>query len=81
MKKMYSKPDVMFESFTMSTNIAANCEVINVNPSANEDCSYSSAFGNVFISEPSCEITAPGGEFGNICYHIPSESMDQLFGS
>lgn len=81
MKKVYSKPEIMFECFTVCTNIAANCDIINSNPSIKETCSYASAFGNVFVSSPPCEITAPNEEFGNICYHIPQPNMDQLFGS
>ena len=81
MKKVYSKPEIMFENFTTSTNIAGNCDIINSNANANANCSYASAFGNVFVSSPTCEITAPNGEYGNICYHIPHDAMDQLFTS
>ena len=28
MKKTYSKPEIVFENFVLSTNIAANCDVI-----------------------------------------------------
>ena len=39
MRKAYSKPQIMFEDFTLSTNIAAGCEVKTNTPSQMQ-CAY-----------------------------------------
>ena len=44
-KKKYSKPDIYFEDFSLSTNIAAGCEKQPSN--ATEDCGV--RWGNIFI--------------------------------
>lgn len=82
MKKAYSKPEIMFENFSLSTNIAAGCEHTTSLPSYEASCAYiSSGFGEkIFVSAPNCEVTAPNGEYGNICYHNPSYE-NNLFNS
>ena len=34
MKKRYTKPEIMFEDFTLSTNIAGDCEVKTWTPNS-----------------------------------------------
>lgn len=91
MKKAYVKPVIMFESFTLSTNIAGDCD------SLLED------FGNdaTFISFNTCGILFPGvestegkpvfsgswngcehkvsgsgGSWGSICYDVPTSTTN-----
>ncbi len=70
MKKQYVKPQIKFESFQLSTSIAASCTLLGTN-SAQYVCpvedpewgwSYFAESGNV------CDM-APAN--GNICYDIP----------
>lgn len=36
MKRIYEKPEIMFESFALNTSISAGCEGINSSPTAGE---------------------------------------------
>ena len=75
MKKLYSKPEIMFESFTLSTNIAGDCEIKTHTPAKGE-CAYtipgdefSSQEINVFIEKHICSTTKAEGEYDNLCYN------------
>lgn len=80
MKKTYSKPEIMFEGFAMSTNIAAGCETTSSLPSYNV-CGYPTRGGNVFTSEiggaNGCtvtNVTEPYSTGNNtFCYHVPDD--------
>lgn len=71
MKKVYSKPDIIFESFSLSQNIAAGCEYTNsVDPNL-----YMTGKGFAFTDEANCQYKVPDqvggdGEFNGICYHV-----------
>lgn len=84
MKKAYSKPEIVFENFSLSTNIAGDCEVKTWLPS-NNTCGmeFTGIDGNVFLTDMNgCafQVGEGGdGEFGNICYHVPYG--DNLFNS
>ena len=84
MKKTYSKPRIMFEDFTLSTNIAAGCEGIVGNPS--KDACVVQGTGGINIFDDSislCDFT-PGGigdtYWDQFCYNIPTEERN-LFNS
>lgn len=86
MKKNYSKPEIMFESFTMSSNIAGDCEVKTNTPSKGT-CAYEMEVSNEFITETvfvfvsditACHYTEPEGHNG-VCYHTFENSS--LFNS
>lgn len=75
MKKAYSKPEIFFEDFTLTTNIAGTCEHKTDNPSMWQ-CSVNASGINVFLPDiTGCEfvVGAAGGdgEFNSICYHVP----------
>lgn len=76
MKKLYSKPQIMFESFTLSTNIAADCEVKIYNHSSGT-CAYefTDEFGEnwkVFTSDVlACGTNEGDRAYDNVCYHVP----------
>lgn len=79
MKKVYEKPQFMFESFEMSTNIASGCQHTNVTYSSGQTgCGYQvggDRFNNettIFTSEVSCEATQDDGVYNGICYHVPT---------
>lgn len=76
MKKVYSKPEIFFEDFTLTTNIAGDCEHKTNTPSSYQ-CGVNASGINVFLEGMTgCEdfeVVAVGGdgEFNNICYHVP----------
>ena len=83
-KRLYNKPEIVFEDFSLSTNIALGCDVKTHTPAA-EKCGLEVVTGKfVFISElTGCNYTAgvtPEGIYNGICYDVPTESND-LFNS
>ena len=77
MKKTYTKPEIMFEDFTLTTSIASNCEIKTHTPSVNT-CGVNASGINVFITNmtgcgdfPVPDNGGGDGEYGNICYHVP----------
>lgn len=83
MKKVYEKPQFVFESFEMSTNIAAGCAYTNVTFSK-DTCGYhvSERFGDfvLFLESSICETTADDGTYDKMCYHVPTEG-NSIFNS
>lgn len=88
MKKAYSKPEIMFESFTMSTSIAAGCEEI-FGLYARGVCGIpGSAPGMTIFNRDAagnnCTADAdaiPGDPmYDGLCYHVPTAS-ENLFNS
>lgn len=83
MKKVYTKPAIMFEAFTLSTNIAAcQNEAVFADNVANGCKGYlDEQFGVViFTSEATgCQYT-PGQINDQLCYDVPTISLN-LFGS
>ena len=74
MKKVYSKPDIAYEDFSLSSSIAY-CDI-----KANfrqGDCGYSYSPGIVFFSNNVAQCNIDTDE---ICYDNPS-GMTNLFGS
>ena len=84
MKKIYSKPGILFEDFQMSTNIAGDCDTITT-LQGKDACGYETRNGVVFVSSlTGCAIPAANGEYGDgnntICYHVPIDTKN-LFNS
>ena len=78
--KKYTKPQIMFEDFSLSTSIAT-CDV-EAN-SVKGSCGYQDPEldgATVFMSKAEgCAYTAPPG-YDKVCYDIPYDNND-LFGS
>lgn len=80
MKKLYKKPEIVFEDFTLSTSIAGDCDKIVGNPTKGA-CGVPGSDGvNLF----SASVTGPAGcmedwesSFGDsydgFCYYNPSD--------
>lgn len=70
MKKAYSKPDILFDSFSMSVSIAA-CQVTT--DFARGDCGYSFIPGIVIFLEGvnGCQdkVVDNSAEGNSLCYH------------
>ena len=80
MKKAYSKPDIYFEDFSLSTNIAAGCERI---PNNNSDitCGVKWSKGVFIFTEgvSGCNrkiVDGADGEYNGLCYHNPDANYN-----
>lgn len=85
MKKVYSKPDVAFDDFSLSVSVA-NCEIHVVGANSGE-CAYEYDPGVfIFTSEIQGCWSVNGGipvedsVTNGFCYHVPIES-NNLFNS
>ena len=85
MKKTYSKPDIFFEDFSLSTNIAAGCEE---KPSAHSGVETAcgvkwSAGVYVFTEEmDGCNrklVNGQQGEYNGLCYHNPTNNYNVFY--
>lgn len=84
MKKAYCKPDILFEDFSLSTNIAGDCDVKTNTPSANS-CGLDLSGVEVFLSfcgDIKVDAIDGGadGEYNGVCYHVFSNG-NNLFNS
>lgn len=79
MKKAYSKPEIMFESFISSTNIAG-CGV-DTNLPSKDVCGIPQGPGVTLFMEgiSGCSVNVKDGD-NNVCYHNPTDT-NMLFGS
>ena len=87
MKKVYSKPEIMFEDFSLNNAITLNCKAIVGAPSAGE-CPYKVESGRdgtkyIFTSAMTNVCTSPeiDDEYGGLCYHVFTDGVDSLFNS
>lgn len=85
MKRKYSSPDILFESFSLNESIAS----ANSNCSRNITNAYSNVCGlqygekTIFtIAASGCQVKIQDGSpmFDGLCYHIPVGS-NKLFNS
>lgn len=80
MKKAYSKPDILFESFSLATSIAAGCEV-KLDTQAAYVCGIKFDNTTIFTNDvTNCRadkggtVIADGGTADQLCYHNPYEA-------
>ena len=75
MKKTYSKPQIMFEAFTLSTNIASGCGVITT-LSTRGTCGYTPDRWPesvvLFNTDGICNTSPQNTEYDGLCYDNPS---------
>lgn len=77
MKKVYSKPEIMFEDFSLNNAIAAGCEATTNLPSSNQ-CGIDFSGVVVFIQEMTgctdikVDNVGGDGEYNGLCYHVPT---------
>ncbi len=85
MKKEYSKPEIAFEDFTMSTSIAIGCE-IKIEGHSSNTCGYKYEGGGgatMFTTQVAtdvCNLQVNDDETNGFCYHVPVEG-NNLFNS
>lgn len=86
MKKEYVKPLVFLESFSLSTNIAGNCESIVGNPSKGSCAVVGTGGINMFDGGVGAcdykpeDMGEPEDTWDGFCYHVPTE-YSNLFNS
>lgn len=73
MKKTYAKPQIVFESFQLTANIAGGC---NTSPNSTNEatCGYNDNGWIVFQNSAVCIDVQVGtdGEYNGLCYHVPT---------
>ena len=82
MKKTYVKPEVYFESFELSANIASGCAFITKTHAEVSNCSYNDGVDVIFMSTTHGCVTevVDGNNGGKICYHVSADEK-RLFTS
>lgn len=80
MKKAYKTPDIQFDSFALSTHIAA-CKVHNYTMS-NGDCGFQLGSRFLFVEGINgCKtVIEDGSMYDGLCYHVPTDT-NNLFNS
>lgn len=83
MKKAYAKPEIAFFDFTLSTSIAAGCEV-KTDLQSQGICGYKPEPrwpGVIFVDGTTgCDQTPTESGLDTLCYHVPTEAYN-LFNS
>lgn len=80
MKKNYSRPDIYFEDFALSTNIAAGCEITPVNNQA--DCGVQWGKSTLFteiVTGCKKKVIDGDGAYNKLCYHNPTDTLNVFF--
>ena len=78
MKKVYSKPDIYYEDFSLSTNIAAGCE-FKTDLQSQGSCGARWGNGIIFASqENGCNriIEDNSASHDFLCYHNPNQTFN-----
>lgn len=75
MKKEYKKPELLFDSFELSTNIASETCQYQITLAEKVCAVVVPGIGKVFIESSGCDY--PGN---NVCYHVP-EAGNNVFSS
>lgn len=80
MKKTYTKPELYFESFELSANIATGCGIITKNQTQNM-CGFDQpGVGTLFVEGITvCSYQGADGD-NSVCYHVPTSDV-RLFTS
>lgn len=90
MKKAYMKPEIIFEDFSLSQNIATGCEE-KIDTQSNNQCGIEWTDGTLFLSTMTDVCNSKfnpmdngggDGEWQGICYHVFSNKGERnLFNS
>lgn len=79
MKKTYSQPDIVFESFSLASSIAAHCAV-KTELQTQGNCFVQFGALRVFTTQVAgCVengIAIPSDEFNGFCYHVPTNATN-----
>lgn len=78
MKKVYSKPEIMFDDFSLTTCIAAGCEEKIQGPTQG-NCGLKWGQTTIFTQDSTgCQTKVADGSpmYGNLCYHNPDQKYN-----
>lgn len=70
MKKAYSKPQIVFESFELTKSIAAGCVYLSNTFGSPNSCTYTENGTTIFMSNCGYDNDDAYKDF---CYHIPTD--------
>lgn len=76
MKKNYTAPEIMFDDFTLATNIAAGCEAVNALQYGGT-CGHKWGKYTIFTEEvQACtkKVVDGSGDYNGLCYHVPVDT-------
>lgn len=78
LKKLYSKPKILFEDFALNTNVAGSCERVITTQSQGVCGIPYNGWMTIFsngIDDCMIEVEDGTADYGNdgYCYHVPSE--------
>ncbi len=80
MKRKYIKPEICFDSFELTSSMAAGCEMIGSNQEAHACPVLVPTWGiSIFMEFSGCDLNPPE-EMDTICYHVPTADSN-VFGS
>ena len=74
MKKVYEKPEIVFENFSLSTSIAAGCEKTTALQYGGT-CGIRWGHSTIFTSDvDQCSTKVIDGDtaYNGLCYHVPN---------
>ena len=79
MKKTYVKPEILFEDFTLSTNLAGNCEMKTETAMMGSCGITSTGVEGGFVFTGLIEgctfdvevVNGNDGQYDMLCYHVP----------
>lgn len=85
MKIKYSKPDIVFEGFSLSTSIAGTCTFqtgTDLQAARQRGVDYGGVMLFLNGMDKACDVQVEDGSpaFDSLCYHVPT-SMTALFNS
>ncbi len=76
MKKAYSKPDVMFDSFSMSQSIASPCEIRANHQEGGCGVVLTESITLFNESISPCSWHFEDEQYDGLCYHVPFEAYN-----
>ena len=81
MKKAYTKPEILFEDFSLSTCIAVTCTYKTDLQTIESSCGWSDPRNPANVLFVQGMTGCPNGPANdNICYHVP-DGIPNVFGS
>lgn len=93
MKKTYAKPEISFEDFAFSSNVAGDCGGVNGIQTAGScdaygtmsdpitgNCLFVDGDFKIFAQGTECDFQPDDADMGNLCYHV-SSAANKIFKS
>lgn len=78
MKREYSRPDIMYEDFSLSAGIAAGCEKI-ISTHTSDQCAMRFGDMMLFVGTVSAcldPVVDGSPDYNGLCYHVPIDTKN-----